>query len=92
MDVRYSWREFSTIMGHMFAYGCLWIHMDQLEAVRDVMGRKNQDTWAITRDLNLGYAQMGSLHNQIQARLQPFNLRLGVSPDQTRLVIDSEMD
>ena len=76
----------------MFAYRCLWIHMDPLEAVREGMAGRGQDITAITRDLLSGYRKMGSLHHAIQAMIRPFCLVLGVSTDQCLLVVEEELD
>ena len=73
-------------------YGCLWIHQDQLEAVREIMITRGQDTSAITSQLEQGYQWMGTIHWAIQSCIQPFRLRLGKNEDRTRLVIDEEMD
>ena len=92
MDVHMPWIEFAGLAQDLFLYGCLWIHMDQLEAVRDVMAGRDQDTSGITRDLLRGYRMMGTLHCAVQASIRPFCLVLRVSTDQCSLVVEEEMD
>ena len=92
MDMTLGPNEFIGMAGDLFLYGCLWIHQDQLEAVREIMTTRGQDTAAITRELEHGYRWMGTIHCAIQACIQHFRLRLGVSRDQTRLVIEEEID
>ena len=85
-----EWKDFAGVMEKMFLYGSLWIHLDQLEAVRKVMAGHGQDVRAITRDLCLGYQQMGILHFGIQSRITPYRLVLGTT--QCSMVIEEEMD
>ena len=92
MDVNMQWRDFAVVMQNMFVYGSLWIHMDQLEVVREVMAGCGQDTRAISRDLLRGYQQMGTLHHAIQSWIRPYCLVLGLSTNQCSMVIEEEMD
>ena len=87
-----EWQDFAGVMKKMFLYGSLWILLDQLEAVRKVMVGRGQDVRAITRDLCLGYQQIGILHVGIQSRITPYRLVLGHGTTQCSMVIEEEMD
>ena len=92
MDVHFSAFEFQGLARELILYGSLWIHLDHLEGVREMMISQGQDISHISGRIENMYVMMGTAYWCIMSCIQPFGLRLGISSDHTRLIVEEDMD
>ena len=81
------------LMDSMFRYGSLWILVEHLEGVRQVMREEEMDSSLMDRAIANGYLHMSRIHAQVQAWVRAFHRLLGYCHKTTAIIIlDDEMD